>query len=173
MKELAFIANLLLPADYQQLRNVALEYNIPPIIFYSHAVVETGWKGGNSFLGPGKQDTIIIKREGRPDSLVIGPRRCREIGRMQINPCDDKGVRRSVWGWLTPHCRLTNLTKYDSNLRCGAAILAYRHATNEGSWFKAIERYNGTGPKAREYRERVERLVGRMTIQNYGHAEIF
>lgn len=140
MRIVALLLLLHLPTDVADLRAAAAEYGVPPWAQVAVAITESGYAGGNAMLGPGVDSA--------------GVKVCREVGRMEIRPCDN-------WGWLSPHCR--SLTIYRSNIRCGAAILALRHA-QLGSWGLAIQAYNGKGPASAAYRAKVERLIGQLVL---------
>ena len=136
---LALLA-LSLPVDADSLRAAAREFGVPSLIMLAVATVESGTAGGNHWRGKGRVDGS-----------------CKEVGRMQLSPCES-------WAWLTPWCALAKVREsYSANIRCGAARLAY-HRLQLGSWGAAVERYNGRGPKARRYREKVECVLGGLTL---------
>lgn len=135
-----------LPNDSAPLRQAAESIGVPVAVAYAIAWQET--RDGeklNAYRGPGREQC---------DSL--GCRRvCREVGRMQINPC-------IVWHVLA--CRRDLLYVYETNIRCGLAILkAQRDGTS--TWADAIRRYNGSGPLARKYASEVLSYIGWFTLR--------
>ena len=130
--------------DSVALRDAAIKASIPPIVIEAIAYMET--RSGdklNAYRGPGREQC---------DSL--GCRRvCREIGRLQINPC----IR-----WHIAAC--DSIRAYAANLRCGAAILAERYR-RYGSWPLAIRAYNGSGPMADLYQQRALAYIGKRTLE--------
>jgi len=66
-----------------------------------------------------------------------------EVGLMQLMPATARALGVDP---LDPH----------QNLRGGARFLRY-HYEREGSWTRALERYNGRGPRARAYAQRILR----------------
>jgi len=130
--------------DSVALRDAAIKASIPPIVIEAVAYMET--RSGdkiNAYRGPGREQC---------DSL--GCRRvCREIGRLQINPC----IR-----WSIPAC--DSIRTYSANLRCGAAILAERYH-RYGSWSLAIRAYNGSGPMADLYQQRALAYIGKRALE--------
>lgn len=135
-----------MPRDSAQLAQVAIATGIPVLVFEGAAIAESGLRGGNEAVGPGR----------------LGPggeRLCREVGRLQVNPCAD-------WTRLTPACR--HLTNYSSNLQCGAAILRYNYdrcaINGDPSWSCAVRAYNGRGPLAERHVRRVERIIGQLVL---------
>lgn len=128
-----------LPVDTALLSKAADSANVPRVVMYAVAWQETrDGVRGNTPRGPGREQC---------DSL--GCRRvCREVGRMQVNPC----IRFDL-----PGCN--DLRNYEQNATCGAWILRYLY-NKWGSWPLAIQRYNGSGPKAREYAIRALAYVG-------------
>lgn len=77
---------------------------------------------------------------------------CREIGRMQINPC----IR-----WKFVGC--DSLAVPRQNVRCGAEILRERYE-RFGSWPAAIRAYNGAGPMADAYLLQALAYIGRRRL---------
>lgn len=95
----------------------------------------------NDYIGPGREQC---------DSIPPGRCRrvCREIGRMQINPC-------GRWASLA-QCSLARIKFYHGNLRCAAVILRKSRdiiAARDGVdvWTGAMKMYNGSGPHAEAY----------------------
>lgn len=132
-----------LPVDAAALYRAADSAGVPRDVMLAVAWMES--RDGsrlNNYRGPGREQC---------DSL--GCRRvCREIGRMQINPCIK---------WHIPAC--DSLTVYSANLRCGAAILrAARDGTT--TWAEAIQRYNGSGKAAREYKLQALAFIGWLVL---------
>ena len=81
--------------------------------------------------------------ESHYDPAAIGP--CGEIGLMQI---------------YTMKCRGMNFDKeglffIDYNIMCGICIFVEKLVQSDGNLLKAIEKYNGSGPGAEAFRERV------------------
>lgn len=128
-----------LPVDAGILHKAADGANVPRVVMYAVAWQETrDGQRGNAPRGPGREQC---------DSL--GCRRvCREVGRMQVNPCIRWGL--AGCGWLVDLVQ---------NTTCGAEILRYLY-DKWGSWELAILHYNGSGPKAREYATRALAYVG-------------
>jgi hypothetical protein len=78
---------------------------------------------------------------------------------------DANGKIQSIdWSWLTPHCRIKNLTVYYHNIRCGAAIIRYRY-TKLKNWSDVVQRYNGSGESAVKYLNTAEAIIGRLTLR--------
>ena len=119
------------PSDAATLANVERWYGLPAGLLVAVAVAESGYDStrGQAARGPGRGSRHT----------------CREIGRLQVSPC---------LSWPPAMCRPAYLAHYHTNVRCGAWILRdlYRR---HGSWAVAVERYNGSGPAARLYRQRV------------------
>src|SRR5258705_179331 len=99
----------------------------------------------NNYKGPGREQC---------DSTGCH-RVCREIGRMQINPCIQWGI--SV-------CNRDNIRFYRGNINCGAAILAARRL-KYGSWLSAVKHYNGSGPMADLYLQKALIYIGRRSLE--------
>lgn len=74
-----------------------------------------------------------------------------EVGRFQIKPSTAKG-----------RCPGLNIWLYDGNLACFAIMFA--EDVRKKDVFYAITHHNGSGPKAREYLQRVLSTVGRITL---------
>lgn len=134
-----------LPVDSAALRQVAESAGVPVPVMYAVAWQESRNNTNPNIRGPGREQC---------DSL--GCRRvCREIGRMQINPCIL---------WRHPACVGVDLKVYAHNIRCSAAILkAARDGTS--TWHDAIRRYNGSGPAARRYAKEVLAYIGWLQLQ--------
>jgi len=118
--------------DSAALKAAADSFGVPYVVIAAVAWNEsqTGSKL-NNYRGPGREQC---------DSL--GCRRvCREVGRMQVNPCID---------WHDARCSRDSIRSYEGNIRCGAIILR-SHFLKYGSWVQAIKRYNGSGPLADKY----------------------
>lgn len=121
-------------------------HGVPIVLVWAVAARESGYRGGNHWRGPGKwvADTVS------PDSVILR-RICREVGRMQLNPC-------FPLTWLDPWCTNTRVrTSYDANISCGVKYLA--------SHGPRISRYNGRGPMAREYQRWIESEIGRILLR--------
>lgn len=133
------------PPDSSRLATVAAEYDVPPAIAFAVAYMETRSNVNPAVRGPGREQC---------DSL--GCRRvCREVGRFQINPC-------IMWGFS--ECKPASIRTYEGNVRCGVMILrAQRDGT--ATWVDAIRRYNGSGPKAREYTKEALAYIGWLTLR--------
>ena len=135
--------------DAARLAAVADSVGVPRLVMWSVAWEEsrTGSKL-NLYRGPGRVYT---------DSLGVEHRICREIGRMQLSPCVS-------WTFLDPvRCTRTAITTYQNNIYCGALNLARLH-TLYGDWEDAIQRNNGAGSMAIEYKKRVLITVGRYSL---------
>ncbi len=81
---------------------------------------------------------------------------CREVGRMQLNPCVS-------WTQVlhSPRCSLKRITEsYDDNVYCG--ILNIKRAAKDHGWTKAPSFYNG-GNAA--YQKDVEAWMGHLTLK--------
>ena len=149
--------------DADSLTQAASEFGVPPVIVWAIARVESGVRGRNTARGAG---VVVPKRDVHGDSIgtkVI----CQAIGRMQILPCyvdSNKKIHWLSWTKLTPHCAIKSLYEYSSNIRCGAAILAYQRR-QVGSWSLAIRRYNGAGPQAELYGYSAEAIIGQITLR--------
>lgn len=87
--------------------------------------------------------TAIISVESRFNPNAVGA--LGEIGLMQIYTKECDGRR------INPK-RLYNITY---NISCGICMLKEKLRIANNNLLLAIERYNGTGPGAREYREKV------------------
>src|SRR6266567_3434270 len=91
--------------DAWQLAIVADSLHIPRVVMWGVAWEETRTGiSRNQSRGPG-----IIKH----DSLGHTYHVCREVGRMQLKPCED-------WTYLNPDCTRKNLYVYRWNVWCGA-----------------------------------------------------
>lgn len=141
----------LLP-DSLELRRVGADFGVPAVVMQAVAYQETRLNISPLTRGPGREQC---------DSL--GCRRvCREIGRLQINPCIQ---------WRHPACALDSLRHYASNLRCGAAILQDRFR-EFGNWSEAIRRYNGSGPRSRQYMREALSYIGWLRLQEEQEREM-
>lgn len=138
--------------DRWYLESVAQEVGVPSKVMLAVAWQETrtGVKG-NGYRGPGREqcDSIGCKRV------------CREVGRMQINPCIN---------WRLPACKPKAILSYGGNVRCGAAILSNRFVVL-GSWTEAIKHYNGSGPHAERYLQQALAFIGRLTLEEMGNVQ--
>lgn len=91
----------------------------------------------------------IHKGPGREQCDSLGCRRvCRELGRMQINPCifhlpDTTSATNRLWG----------------------AMLLHRHFNRLHSWPAAIKAYNGSGPMSEWYQIQALAFIGRRKIE--------
>lgn len=129
-----------LPPDSSALRRAGAEFNVPASVMYAVAWQETRSNVNPAVRGPGREQC---------DSL--GCRRvCREIGRGQVNPCIV---------WKHPSCRRELLRVYEHNIRCMAAILRAAH-DGASTWQDAIRKYNGSGPRARQYAKDALSYIG-------------
>lgn len=138
---LLLVAQLL---DSVPLKHVADSVGVPTEVLYAVAWMETrDGQRANNYRGTGREycDSAGCRRT------------CREVGRMQINPC----IR-----WALPYCDEANRT-WNANVRCGAYILKYQY-DKHGSWTEAIKRYNGNGPNARKYLTEALAFIGRRRI---------
>lgn len=135
---LLLVAQLTMP-DSAALATVGNVYQVPIAVMLSVAWMETR-TGERTPRGPGVLSTT-------------GHRVCREVGRMQINPCLHK----------SPMCKAALLV-YRANLHCGALLLANNY-TRYGSWEQAIKRYNGNGAKAEVYLTKALVYLGRRTLE--------
>jgi len=142
---IALLLALVQLTDTAQLNDAARLNNVPPVVMQAVAWMESrDGRRGNEYRGPGREQC---------DSA--GCRRvCREIGRMQINPCIQ---------WSIPVCNGVDIRRYFGNIRCGAAILAARRV-KYGSWESAIRHYNGSGPLAERYLQTALAYIGRRTL---------
>lgn len=93
---------------------------------------------------------VTVYRESGCDQYALGADG--EIGMAQINPSvwmdilADEGIAR----------RPQELYDIRANLRASAYVLRYSRNAADGSLFGTFRRYNGSGPKARQYaREQV------------------
>lgn len=147
MIALLLVLQFAIPRDTGALHAAATMAGVPPVVMYAVAWQESrDGRLGNAYRGAGREQC---------DST--GCRRvCREIGRMQLNPC----IR-----YPLPAC--DSLRVYWANLRCGAAVLHFRRA-ERGSWALAIRAYNGSGPAADRYLRQVLAYVGWWALQEEG-----
>ena len=129
--------------DAAELANTADLVGIPRRVMWSVAWEEsrTG-KSGNRVRGPGV--------------IVDGKATCREVGRMQLKPCQN-------WTNLSPQCTTRGLYVYAINIYCGALRLKELYG-KYGTWTEAIRHYNGDGEKSREYLSRVLVTLGGYSI---------
>lgn len=81
--------------------------------------------------------------ESHYDPAAVGP--CGEIGLMQIYTLECAGYK----------INKDNLFFIEYNVMCGICILREKLKECNGNLIKAIERYNGSGPGAEEFREKV------------------
>lgn len=131
-----------LPIDTTALKQASVESRVPVEVVYAVKWMETRVGRAERALGPGREQC---------DSL--GCRRvCREIGPMQVNPCI---------GFNLPECK--ELKAYKQNITCGVNILRYLY-DRYGSWSEAVRRYNGSGPKSREYQQKALAYIGWLTL---------
>ena len=78
-----------------------------------------------------------------------------DLGRFQV-----RGV---VWRHaFSGECLV--LSVYRSNVRCGLSILRWCYERHS-DWSRAVTCYNGSGPAARAYAARVERVAGRLSFR--------
>lgn len=77
-----------------------------------------------------------------------------EWGRFQIRSATAKHL-----------CKGLDIKTYAGNTVCGAAILRY-HRIHEGSWRRAVRRYNGRGQRAEVYVGKIERVLGEMVLES-------
>lgn len=134
-----------LPMDTIALKQASIESRVPVEVVYAVKWMETRVGKAEGARGPGRE--------------VCDPmchRVCREIGPMQVNPCIK---------WSLPSC--SRLREYVHNLTCGAGILRYLY-DRYGSWPEAIRRYNGSGPRSREYQQKALAYVGWLTLNKAG-----
>lgn len=137
------LAQFALPTDTIALKQVANEARVPVAVVVAVKWMETRVGRAERALGPGREIC---------DSL--GCRRvCREIGPMQVNPC----IRFNL-----PGCK--ELKVYKQNITCGANILRYLYG-RYGSWSEAIRRYNGSGPRSREYQQKALAYIGWLALK--------
>lgn len=130
--------------DSVPLKHVADSVGVPTEVLYAVAWMETrDGKRANDYRGAGREQC---------DSTGCH-RTCREVGRMQINPC----IR-----WALPYCDKAH-TGRDANVRCGAFILKHNYEKHK-SWTEAIRRYNGSGPKSRRYLNEALAFIGKRAV---------
>jgi len=134
-----------LPPDSLALKRVGEAVGVPAAVMYAVAWQETRLNVNPAIRGPGRLEC---------DSIGNCRRICREIGRLQINPCIQ---------WRHPACAVASLKIYASNLRCGAAIL---RSARDGalSWADALRIYNGSGVHARIYAKEALAYVGWLAL---------
>lgn len=111
----------------------------------------------NAYRGPGrwKTDTTVTLED---DTVITKHRICREIGRLQLNPCQR--------GWAQgPRCTVARVTaSYDDNVYCGlryAQLLQVRC----GDYTCAVRSYNGGGPLADRYLTQSAEYLGRLRLR--------
>ena len=147
MLVLVAFLQLTMPIDSTALNQAADFAGLPHDVIYAVAWMESrSGSRGNAYRGPGREVC---------DSIGQCHKACREIGRMQVNPCIH---------WPAPYCARDSLKVYWSNVKCGAAILHWRYATT-GSWPAAIRTYNGGGKKADDYLERALAYIGWLALR--------
>lgn len=126
--------------DAPQLAAHADSAGVSHALVWALAAAESGdGARGNAYVGQGQRDSA---------GKVV----CREIGRMQLNPC-------GAWRRVVNNARCTLLrvrTSYDDNVHCALVYLTLLHRQS-GSWLDAIRRYNGSGKQAEVYAFRVWR----------------
>ena len=148
MLTLLALIQFALPVDTALLYKVADAQQVPRQVALAVAWMETrtGTKG-NSYLGPGREQC---------DSTGCH-RVCREVGRYQVNPC----ISFNLEG-----CK--QLRILEQNITCGMGILRYLYS-RDSSWTEAIRRYNGSGPRAREYQQKALAYIGWLSLRGkYG-----
>lgn len=130
--------------DSVSLKHVADSVGVPTEVLYAVAWMETRDGRANNYRGAGREqcDSTGCKRT------------CREVGRMQINPC----IR-----WALPYCAEAARDR-TANVRCGAFILRHNYE-KYGSWIEAIRRYNGNGPMSRKYLSEALAFIGRRKLE--------
>lgn len=129
--------------DSLALRTMALEAKVPPMVLEAVAYVETRCNVNPLVRGPGK---LVWDSTG-----TTAHRRCREVGRLQLNPCAFK---------LPDSVR----TSYTANVQYGAIRLRWLYE-RYGSWTLAIKRYNGAGPRAEQYLGKILYYIGQRTVE--------
>jgi hypothetical protein len=136
-----------LPTDTVTLQQAGNRAGVPVEVMYAVKWMESRVGRAERVRGPGREQC---------DSL--GCRRvCREIGPYQLNPCIN-------WSWLGMHCDQGHIREYYHNVSCAASLLSYLY-TRHHSWPEAIRRYNGSGPKSREYMQRALAYVGWLSLR--------
>lgn len=143
--------------DAKDLAHVADSLAIDRLAFWALALQEGGPSGSNRILGVGRwvEDTLGT------DSIVRR-RVCRDIGRMQVNPCTGPGPA------FHPACAIRQLRgSRAANVRCAAAWYRYIRATRcpDHTDACALERYNGAGPAARLHLQRVQTHMGMLYLR--------
>jgi len=144
MIALLALVQFVLPADTALLYKVADSQQVPRQVALAVAWMETrsGIKG-NNYIGPGREQC---------DSLGCH-RVCREIGRYQVNPCISFNL---------PGCK--QLRILEQNITCGMGILRYLYS-RDSSWVSAIQHYNGSGPRSREYLAKALEYIGWLSLR--------
>lgn len=129
--------------DSVPLKHVADSVGVPTEVLYAVAWMETRDGRAINYRGAGREqcDSTGCKRT------------CREVGRMQINPC----IR-----WALPYCAEAAAHR-TANVRCAAFILKHNYE-KYGSWIEAIRRYNGSGPNAQKYLTEALAFIGKRAL---------
>lgn len=153
--------------DARRLRAHADSLHVPRTPVYGIAWQESrSGKKGNDVLGPGilvmRTDTVFRSwsMDGKLDSVRVRyrvERTCREVGRMQLNPCID-------WVQMLhdPRCSLKRIKEsYDDNVHCG--IENIRRCAKRVSWTQMPSCYNGGSVK---YQKEVEQYLGHLTLRS-------
>lgn len=74
-----------------------------------------------------------------------------EVGRMQVKPSTAR-----------TRCKGLNIWVYSGNIKCGVKILG--EDIRKYGAMRAVEKYNGSGPLARKYKEAILETVGWLTL---------
>jgi len=153
--------------DVHQLTAHADSLKVPHRVVWAIAWQEgrSGSKGNNS-LGQGilvaVADTTFRSWDsnGKLLSAQVSyryKRVCREIGRLQLNPCVD---------WVKtlkdPRCTLQRIkTSYDDNVHCGVVNMKRLYTMHKG-WTYVPSWYNGGSAK---YQSEAEVYIGHLTLK--------
>ena len=134
--------------DADRLKAHADSQMVPERLVFAIAWMETrSGISGNKARGPGIVDSM-------------GVHHCREIGRMQLNPCVN-------WQRLLKdyRCSLRHIKmSYDDNVYCGIKNML-RLNLKYGGWQYVPQHYNGAGYGASVYQSGAESYLGHIALK--------
>src|SRR6266550_4665341 len=128
--------------DSVVLKATADSFHVPVEIVYAVAWMETRDGSLWNVLGPGIVDSTWLA-----DGTVRVRRTCRELGRFQLQGCQN--WHRILMDYECRRERLRNI--YRSGVHCGVRNLR-RLFGIYGNWHEVLKRQNGSGPLAEAYR---------------------
>lgn len=128
-------------AEHTEIAAVAIPENLGPLSAEQRFVVRRA-------MSYGVPSVVALEMAYEETRTNLNPRvrgRHGEWGRFQIRPLI--------------HCPRHNLARYGDNVDCYLRLMT-AHRLTCGAWSCAIQMYNGRGPMARAYRDRVLARIG-------------